>query len=324
MNRRSSRALQKALSGQFDLKPKYTTGNQRYYRLWMTLEAFDPYGDLQARSQWRGDFQRVVESVDASGRAEERITWKNIGIRTWLTVEARYGAHEVLPWAEGFSYRFSAEDNYDELDWDYSSLPGEFTGRIFRTAFQVSAHMEFDFLRSSRHAAIEKLRRVGEVLRNPPEEGEVFSLDFPPLFTNSRIERKHVQVGLLGLTLAKGEPCALLDYQQGPQDFSWTELAGPPEGESSHETVKVNLKSWQQGVFTVRVVDGSLAHGEFTEWHMIKRAPAAGGAAMANYSRGIWGVREIAAKDYAVGLESWGDEQIPFPQFRPEASQTSG
>ncbi len=311
--------VRKILEGEYQLRPTFAQGQKRHYRLWMTIENLDPYGTVANRNQWRGDFERVVLSVDPSGRAEEKVTWKNVGFRGWLMNQARYGPHQTAPWADGFSYRFSLEDDYDDLAWDFSQIPQNMLGFVFAAALQISAHVEFDFLRSSRHAAIERLRQLGQVLRSPPEEGQVFSLDFPPLFTNSRAERRHVQVGFLGLTLADGDPCALIDYHQGPQVFTWTMQMGTP-GQPEQTSVNTELTSRQDGIFVVRLVDGSLVHGQFTENTMSKIAPAAGGAPTSAYARGMWHIREITAEEYEEGLATWAEEQSPTPRFRPEAT----
>lgn len=310
-------SLKKALARPFDLKPRYRKGQEQYQRMWMTIEVLDPFGNLQARNQWRGDLHRVVRDLDASGRAREKVTWKSVGVRDWLLSAGRYKPHRTVPFAEGFTYDFSVEDDYSELDWDYSAIPRILLGRFFRVAFSVSAHLEFDFLRSSRHASIERLRHPGELLTDPPEGGKTFDLDFPPLFTDSRLERRHIQVGFLGLTLLDDAVCALVDCKQGPQDFFWNELVQSPGTEAGDQRFAVNLKSWQEGVFSSRIEDGSLVQGELTEWHMIKRVPAAGGEPVAEHSRGIWSIREISAGDYAAGLEGWSDEQTPTPRFRP-------
>ncbi len=309
--------VRKILEREYDLKPRFVKGQKRHYRLWMTIDNLDAYGNVVGRNQWRGDFERVVVSLDSSGRAEEKVTWKNVGFRGWLMNESRYSPHQTMPWAEGFSYRFSLEDSYEDLNWDFSDIPKNMLGFVFRGALQISAHVEYDFLRSSRHAAIERLRRVGQLQRNPPEEGQVFSLDFPPVFTNSQLVRKHVQVGFLGLTLANGEPCALIDYQQGPQPFTWTMSMGAP-GQPEQARMNTELISRQNGIFVVRLADGSLVHGEFTEITMSKMTPAAGGAPTSSYARGMWHLREITPEEFELGLTRWEEEQTPTPRFRPE------
>jgi hypothetical protein len=311
--------LQEWLNQEYALKPKYVKGQERYYRLWQTLEQLDRWGNLQGRSQWRGDLERVVESVDPSGRAEEKITWKNVGSRNWLMAEGKYGPHRPLPWADGFSYGFSAEDGYAELRADYESIPKTPEGMLFRMAFQVSAHLEFDFLRSSRHGAIERLREVGSLLLNPPEDGQKFALDFPPWTVNSDLEKKHVEIGFLGLTQVNGEPCAIIDYKQGPQDFLWETpgsqgaALGVQEGVSSWHTA---MKSWHHGLFFVRLRDGSLVSGWLTEPTMGKITPQGDGQPIPRYGRGTWSIQEITAEDYAAGLKDWDQEQSLTPRFR--------
>jgi hypothetical protein len=314
-----SQVLNNVLGQEYDLKATYVAGQKRHYRLWMTLESLDPWGNLQGRHQWRGDFEREVESVDTTGKAEEKITWKNVGFRSWDIAKGKYGAHQEIPWAENFSYSFSAEDAYDDIKWDYAGVPRDMAGVVFRAGFQVSAHFEFDFMRSSRHASIEKLRRVGDLLPHPPEEGQEFSLSFPSLMENSHLKRENVEVGFLGLTQVAGEPCAIIDYRQGPQRFWWdTRNSQQPAFAGENVTAwHTEMTAWQHGQFVVRLKDGSLVHGEFTERQMSKLTPQGGGEPAPSYGRGIWSIREITAEDYAEGLEGWEQEGSPTPRFRP-------
>lgn len=309
------------LEHEYNLKPRFVKGQKRYYRLWMTIENLDNYGTVAQRSQWRGDFERVVTAVDASGRAEERVTWKNVGFRNWLMKEGRYGPHQAASWADGFSYDFSMEDDYGDLNWDLSKIPKNMLGFLFVGGLQISAHAEFDFMRSSRHARIEKLRRIGERMKDLPEEGKAFDLDFPPVFTNSKLVRKHVQVGFLGLTLANGEPCALIDYQQGPQPFTWTMEMGPPF-QPQPVTVNTELTSRQNGIFVVRLSDGSLVNGQFIERTFQKITPV-GSEPASRAGQGMWHIREITPEEFKQGLANWEQEQTPTPQFRPVLGATS-
>jgi hypothetical protein len=305
-------ALKRVLSGEFNLKPKFELGKQSFYRLWQTIELFDPYGDVLHRNQWRGDFGRKVESVNESGEAREAITWHSVGVRTWNAGESRYGPARELPYARGFSYTLSIEDDYKDLNWDYSAIPRSIEGSTFRQAFTVTAHFEFDFLRSISHAAIDRLRKLGDLISDPPEEGKTFSLSFPPVVRNSLLERQHIHIGLLGLNLFDGEPCALLLFRQGPQKFSWDGIEGPDitaEGMYEDNVWHKDLKSWQEGHLSVRLADGGLAEGELWETHMIKRARPGGDDPVAVHSRGIWSIRAISSEAYSKGLMDWNQDQ---------------
>ena len=305
--------LRKVVNQKWNLKPRYTVGQKRYYRLWQTIESLDQSGYVRSRSQWRGDFQREVKSVEPNGKAYEQITWKSVGLRSWNNETARFDQAIPVPWAEGFSYLFSAEEGYAEFDQriDYSALPKSMFGFAFRGALQVTAHVEFDYLRSSRHATIERLQLPGQLLQDVPEDGIVFPLDYPSVVTNSALERKHVQVGFLGLTVLNREPCGVLDYRQGPQDFSWNIITGQAADSTPTGMVPGGLKSWHYGVFFVRLSDGSLIQAELTEHHVqrnpLLRTPGAG----PQYSLGIWTIREITEEDFEEGLASWSREQMP-------------
>jgi hypothetical protein len=307
--------LKRILESKFDLRQRVEPGKRSFHRLWQTIEIFDPFGEVVHRNQWRGDFQRTIESVDESGKAEESISWHSVGVRFWLPDESKYGPHKELDYSKGFSYSLSIEDDYNDLDWNYSGVPKSVEGSIFRQAFQVSAHFEFDFMRSVKHAGIDQLQKIGDLISRTPEEGHQFSLSFPPIVTNSLLERRNVHIGFLGLNQINGEPCAILYYRQGPQKFSWDGIenaditAENPPPDIWHK----DLTSWQQGHFCVRLKDGTLAEGEFSENHMIKRARPDGTDPTPVQSRGIWSITEISKEDYSNGLQDWYLDQSELP-----------
>lgn len=308
--------LKALLGGTYNLKPRYTPGTKKYYRLWITLENLDLWGKLVNRIQWRGDLERVVKSVDATGRAEEQITWKNIGKRNWSMEKARYEPHEAVPWAEGFTYPFSAEERYDEVRWDHRSTPRTPDGVTFVEVLQCTGHVEFDFLRSSHHADIEKLCRLGQVLTSVPQEGVPFHLNFPPLVTNSNLEKKHIQISFLGLTHINGEPCAIMDYRQGPQNFSWDTTSTEEVPHEIWSNGHTDLKSFHYGQFIVRLKDGSLVEGDFTERDILKISLQGSVAPISMSVRAVSQIREISRTDYGEGLAKWDTEQSPTPDLR--------
>ncbi len=311
----ASSSLRALLLEKHDLKPKHRPGEVSYYRLWMTIEGLDEWGNLVARNQWRGDFQRTVVSVDASGKALEKIHWNQIGNRSWIPETARWTPVQQVPWAEGFNYEFSAEEQYEELEWPYDSLPKTMAGYVFRGAFQCSAHLEFDFLRSSRHAAIEKLQEVGQVLTDIPEEGKKFSLNFAPLITNSDLERKYVQVGFPALTLVNGEPAAVIDYRQGPQTFAW-DAQQQAEPDSIFDSGRNRLTSWQYGQFFVRLSDGALLQGEFTERTILQVVSPSGVELPIRNARGLFTIEQITERAYQAGLADIDQDNSPIPSLR--------
>jgi len=313
--------LRALLGGTYNLKPRYTPGTKKYYRLWMTNESLNLGGQLVHRGQWRGDFERVVKSVDATGRAEEQITWKNIGKRSWSLEKGRYEPHDTVPWAEGFTYPFSIEDGYNEVRWDHTSTPKTPDGFMFEGVLQCTGHLEFDFLRSSHHASIEKLCRVGQVLFTVPQDGKKFTLNLPPFITNGDFAKSRIQIGFLGLTQVNGEPCAIMYYRQGPQTFSWDAVdVGTAAGATSQPEIMTpghtDLKSYQYGQFIVRLEDAGLVEGEFTERTQTGTKPATGGPPLFTPGRGVYQIRAISRADYEEGLAKWDNEQSPTPNLR--------
>lgn len=303
--------VKKVLASEFDLKPRLVPGTRSFYRYWQTVEIFDPFGAVLHRFQWRGDLSRTVEDD-----LKESISWHSVGSRFWNPAASRYEPYRELDYARGFSYKLSIEDEYDDLNWDYSSVPKSIEGSTFRQAFTVTAHFEFDFLRSVKHGAIQKLTRIGDLLSESPEEGQTFSLSFPPVVTNSILKREKVHVGFLGLNHFEGEPCALLQFRQGPQKFSWDGIEGPDVtavGQYEDNVWHKELTSWQFGQLALRLSDGGLAEGELLENHMIKRSNPAGDEVMPINSRGIWTIRQISEAEYSSGLEGWNDDQSELP-----------
>jgi hypothetical protein len=290
---------------EYDLRRRATRGDHSHYRIWMTIELLGSRGALMGRYQTRGDFERQVTSVDPIA---ERIVWRNVGSRGWDTDKDAYGEHQPLDWAEGFAYDFSPEQAYEELAWDHSHLPKTTEGYTFVT-LQITGHLEFDFLRSARHGRIDALRRPGDT-QVPPEDGQRFQIEFPPLSVHSALERRHVRTGFLGLTEADGELCAILDYRQGPQTFTWENLSDP-SAPTAHE-----VRSWQYGQFVVRTSDGELTEGDFTERAVMTMRPLNGGQAMTMPVRGMYAIRRISTEEFAEGLDSWGAEQTPRPPSR--------
>lgn len=282
------------LMQEYDLVPKYKKGQKRYYRLVIVYKRVDQKGGVIEVTEHRGDIQRVVESVDANGKAYELITWKNIGERIATGDQGKFGPYKKAPWAEGFTYRFSAEDSYQDFHWNYKSFPQTREGYL-TVILTVDAHFEFDYLRSKYHGGIEKLRRIGDEV-DSPDNHQPFSLNFPPMVSNSRMQKNNVGLKFLGLTQVDGEPCAIVAHRQGPGHFSLDVAAG------SNTSSSMAISSSFRGNLVVRLSDGSLVQGDFVE--QVRNEMTTPGQEKPIYisTEAEYNVYEISREDYLKGL----------------------
>lgn len=286
--------LKSFLTQAYDLKPKYKKGAVRYQRLVIVYYAMDAAGHVVNRNEVRASIERRVESVLPDGKAYEQIAWKNWASRMAQGATGAYGPYQRCEWAEGFSYRFSAEDPHDKFHWNYEKFPKTMQAYLI-LMHTVDAHFEFDYLRSSYHGAIEKLRRIGDEVE-APDSHQRFTINFPPLVPNSYLDKKDVYTKFIGLTVAGGEPCAILAHRQGPGDF-WLDFAV-----GSEQTRRSEITSTFAGNLYVRLSDGSLVHGDFVEWVSSKMAGPSPERAIYAYTRGDYSIDEISREEYVKGI----------------------
>jgi len=286
--------LKSYLTQTYDLKPKYKKGEVRYQRLVIVYNTLDPGGHIMNRNEIRGDLERRVESVLPDGKAYERITWKSRASRIGQGATGPYGPYQFHDWAEGFSYQFSAEDPYDKFYSNYEKFPKTMPA-YQALGHMVSAHFEFDFLRSSYHGAIEKLRKIDDEVE-APDNHQPFTINLPPMMPNSNIQKNNVRTRFIGLTYAGGEPCAIIAHWQGPGDF-WIELAAGPG-----KLQRIDMTSTFAGNLYVRLSNGSLVHGDFVEWVMAKLPGSTPEKPSYGYTRGDYNIDEISREEYLKGI----------------------
>ncbi len=260
-------SLTDLLADEFDLKPRYNVGEDRYYRLLITYNNLDSQGMTASRAQFIGDFRRHVDSVDATAKAYETITWRNIFFRGGGPT-GPYSEPVPLPWAEGYSYRFSAEDGYAEFPWEYQGIPRDALGWNF-VLLTIDAHFEFDFLRSTRHGAIEKLRRIGDEVITPDSD-QTFDVLFPPMVTDCRFHRRGYRTRFAGLTLICNKPCAVIEFAMATSPFRMTTegltLSEGAPAASEPIRAQVELSSTFAGTINITLEDASIDSGAFIEY----------------------------------------------------------
>jgi hypothetical protein len=247
------------LTQEYDLRYRPLVGDRSYYSLDIVYRTLGPNGTSDARENYRGFFSRDVESVDPSGKVGEKITWRHVAKRSAVGT-GDYGAWEKLDYAENFTYNFSAEDSYEDFHWDYGKFPNDLFG-WFAVLLTVDAHFEFDFLRSSHHGAIEKLRRVGDSVL-APDSGEPFRLHHGDVVECPDFNKQNLRTSFAGLTQVNGHPCALLRFMMDASPFTMSMMGAHIKASSTFE-----------GTISVRLADGSVEHGEFEEFVFQETGP---------------------------------------------------
>jgi len=241
-----------ALRQEFDLRYRPKVGDESFYRLDIVYRTLEELGTYSAREGYRGDFKRAVDSVGSDGAVRETITWNNV-CRREAKGDEPFGPWEHLGWADGFQYAFSAEDSYDDFHWNYEDFPKDQIG-WFVLLLTVDAHFEFDFLRSTRHGAIERLRRLGDVVV-APDSNTPFWLGLPPIMDVPAFNKQNLRTTFEALTARNGHHCAQLRFQMDQSPFEM--IAGG---------TTIQASSTFEGTISVRLDDGSLEHGEFLEY----------------------------------------------------------
>lgn len=248
--------LSSVLDAPYDLAYRPTPGSSGYYCLDILYRSLDAGGNVAEIENWRGGFKRTVDTIDPNGSVRETITWKHAGKRS-RAAESPFAAWERLDFAQDFTYEFCAEDDYADFRPDYSSFPnGKSTWQLGwnMLLLTVDAHFEFDFLRSQRHGAIDRLRRVGDTCTTP-DTGLPFRLTLPPMVEVPAFTKRNLRTAFQGLTQVDGVACGIVAFTMDVSPFQITIGAATSA-----------CSSFFRGTLSVNLGDGSLEHGEFDEF----------------------------------------------------------
>ncbi|MGH2785555.1 MAG: hypothetical protein ACRDJ1_09850 [Actinomycetota bacterium] len=245
-------SLDEFLDQEYDLSIRSKPGDTSYYRETVLYRHLNDRGLPLWRELYQGDLRRVVDSVDAEGAAHETITWKNV-IRRFGNDEDPLGPAEPLTWADGYEYQFCVETPQPE--WSIEGWPNDLIGWGVH-CLVIDAHYEYDFLRSTEHGAIGKLRRIGDVVA-PPDDERPFPIHFGPFIEVPAFTKRNLRTRFTGLTRKNGEACGILAFDMDASPFHMFMQGN-----------RVDLTPRFSGTLTVRLDDGALEHGQFVEWVM--------------------------------------------------------
>ena len=273
--------LTSVLDASYDLSYRPAPGSSGYYCLDILYRTLGDGGKVKGVENWRGGFRRRVDRVDPDSAVRETITWKH-AVKRDRGADGPFGEWQALDFAEDFTYPFCAEDDYPKFQPDYAGFPrDEATWPLGWNVLllTVDAHFEFDFLRSRRHGAIDRLRRIGDTCLTPDTD-HPFRLELPPMVDVPAFTKRNLRNTFIGLAPAGGEACGIVAFGMDVSPFQMT-IAGQT----------FDVSSIFRGTLTMRLDNGTLEHGEFDEFVM--------GAAGPVYPR--YEIRRIDEPTWLVG-----------------------
>jgi hypothetical protein len=246
------------LDATYDLSYRPAPGSSSYFCLDILYRSIGDGGAVKGVENWRGGFRRSVDRIDPDGAVRETITWKHT-VKRDRGADTPFGEWQALDFADDFTYPFCAEDDYPDFQPDYSVFPrGEDTWPLGWNVLllTVDAHFEFDFLRSRRHGAIDRLRRIGDSCLTPDTD-HPFRLELAPVVDVPAFTKRDLRNTFIGLAAAGGEACGIVAFGMEVSPFQMT-IGGHT----------FDVSSIFRGTLTIRLGDGSLEHGEFDEFVM--------------------------------------------------------
>lgn len=240
------------LTREYDLSYRPQLGSPSFYVMDIVYRHAGPARQTSVEN-YRGVFVRTPAAATSGGVAET-VVWRHIGHREGPGPE-EIGEWQRVEWADAFTYEFNAEQDYDDYHWSYDSFPRDANWLVSWNValLTLDAHFEFDFLRSRRHGAIDRLRRVGDSVLTPDSD-RPFWLGFPPMVDVPAFTKRGLRSTFLGLARSGGEDCGVLGFAMDPSPFEMTVAGTTTEASSSF-----------RGTMHIRLTDGSLERGEFDE-----------------------------------------------------------
>jgi len=256
--------LKSVLDNTYDLSYRPASGDTSYYCLDILYSTLGEGGKVQSVANWRGGFRRTVDGIDADGAVQETIVWQRSGRRERDAGSPFGDEWEPLGFFEGFTYPFSAEDDYPDFQPDYSGFPSDEAGWPLgwnALLMTVDAHVEFDYLRSRRHGAIDKLRTIGDTCVTPDSD-HPYRLALPPMVDVPAFTKRNLRNTFEGLGKVNGAACAIIAFTMEVSPFQMS-IGG----------TAFDCSSAFRGTISVNLADGSVEHGEFDEFVMGAAGP---------------------------------------------------
>lgn len=248
------RSLEKILQNPFDFSSRCEIGDKDFYHIVTMYLDMNDSGMVAQKRVLHGYFSREVMRMDA-GRRYDRFQWKAVkagqrqgkgGIRDYQT----------LPYTEGFQYEYCQEDwEPEHFPVDLTTIPKTMEGWSFVVKL-LDTHT-FDTIVDFKEYQ-GSMQSIGDTARLPAENVPV-NMDFPPLFTDTYFTNAFVFTTFKGVTLYRGEPCAILSFRSDDSRVHMTvnmmDMKLPTDGVSYY---------W--GDIYCSLETGKIIWGQIIEW----------------------------------------------------------
>lgn len=254
--------IKNVLNDTYNLALNTPVGDRSVYRLSCVYHDLNEIGVVESTSEIRGRFERVVTGIRDDGGRLEHVTWDQIEYIARPNMAEPALAPIPLEFGNGWNYDFCAEDDYDEFDWKVDGIPKEGIGWYF-LLLTIDAHFEFDFVHTYLHGGIDKRTRIGDA-GQMPDSGKSYDILLNPAVSACRFNRTDFRNEFVGLTVYDGEPCAIVGFDLGVSPF-FMEVKGLDPTEVDPRLIHLDMSSTFTGKVYVRLSDGALQYGEFTE-----------------------------------------------------------
>ncbi len=254
--------LKGVLNDSYNLALNTPVGDRSYYRLSCAYNDLNEIGVVESVNEIRGRLERVVKGIRPDGGREEHVTWDQIEFIMQPDMTKPALAPIPLEFGNGWSYDFCAEKDYEDFDWKTDGIPKDGIGWNF-LLLTIDAHFEFDFIHSRFHGAIDKRTRIGDG-GLIPDNGKAFDILLDPAISDCTFIRNEFRNEFLGLAVKDGQECAILGFDLGVSPF-YMEVKGLDPTEVNPELIHLDMSSTFTGKVYIRLSDGALQYGEFTE-----------------------------------------------------------
>jgi hypothetical protein len=152
--------------------------------------------------------------------------WLRHGAQYVLSADGQDEERRAFAFAEGLTYEACVEDAWSVFPLDASVLPQTLDGFLM---YELVIHPAFfGALTSRTHAAVDRLRRVGDSVVMPMS-GNLLAVDFGG-FISIRLQRGESVLTFDGLSQYEGTPAALLSADC-PQTFPEIQGTGRGRGD---------------------------------------------------------------------------------------------
>ena len=196
------------LSVSFDLSKTHRVGEKERYRMQTVYLDMNDSGRVAQTRILKGNLSRETIRV-TGGKAVQRISWDDVrwGSRQGKGPVTDFDSRDFT---EYFTYDFSPQEwEPHHFPVDVSSIPKTMDGWMFVVKL-IDFHTFDAILRFDSYTGNIEVPGDTAFL---PAEGVPVVMDFPPLFTDTYFINAPFYTTFLGVTLYRGESCAMLGFR---------------------------------------------------------------------------------------------------------------